>query len=383
MSTVLITGARAPIALDIARSFAGAGYAPHLADSVAPWSAKLSPHLRGRLHQIASPRFAFNAFADDLARLIEQLQPRLIAPTCEEVFYVAAAAARDGYADLVFAPPPATLRVLHSKVAFAAFARDNGVAAPETARVSSKAELAAWRSRAERIVLKPEFSRFASHARVRPDFATFDAVTPTPESPWAVQTFVAGEEICIWSACLAGEVVAFAAYKPLWRLGRSASFYFEADPDPALLDMTQRLAKAANVSGQLSFDVIRAEDGAIAPIECNPRGVSGIHLFDGGARLAQAFLGEAPLQLPTVAARHLAPAMWLFGAPKALAQGRLSAFMRDLARSRDVFSVSGEPWRGFGALLDAGRFALVGMSRGRSASGQSTDDIEWNGEPIV
>lgn len=381
MSAILITGARAPITLDLARSFIAAGHDVHLADSVRPWTARLSA-LRHRLHEVAPPRFKFAAFADDLARLVDRLQPRLIVPTCEEVFYVAEAAARHGYADHVFAPPPNVLRTLHSKVAFAAFARAAGVSAPATARVTSASALHAWRGRADAIVLKPEFSRFASHARVRPDAATFDAIAPTGSAPWAVQDFVAGEEICIWSAARAGEVVAFAAYKPLWRLGRSASFYFETDHDPALLHMTQKLARAGEITGQLSFDIIRTTGRDIVPIECNPRGVSGIHLFDGDARLARALLGETPLQTPTSAARHLAPAMWLLGAPHALMTGKLTAFRRDLARSRDALSVRGEPWRGLGALLDAGRFALVGLSRGRSASGQSTDDIEWNGEPI-
>lgn len=191
------------------------------------------------------------------------------------------------------------------------------------------------------------------------------------------------EEICIWSACRAGDVVAFAAYKPLWRLGQSASFYFETADDAGLLATTRAIAKATGASGQLSFDVIRGGDGSITPIECNPRGISGIHLFDGDARLGRALLGEASLQTPNVQARHLGPAMWLFGAPYALVSGKLVAFRRDLARSRDVLSADGEPWLGLGALLDAGRFTLVGLSRGRSASGQSTDDIEWNGEPIA
>jgi hypothetical protein len=217
---------------------------------------------------------------------------------------------------------------------------------------------------------------------VRPSVAELEAITPTAEAPWAIQDFVEGEEICIWSASLSGQVVAFAAYKPLWRLGRSASFYFETDNDPALLAMTQTLAQASNATGQLSFDVVRTPGGTIVPIECNPRGISGIHLFDRDPRLARALLGEAPLQTPQAQARHLAPAMWLFGAPSALAQGKIATFRRDLARSRDALSAPGERWLALGALLDAGRFTLIGLSRGRSASGQSTDDIEWNGEPI-
>jgi hypothetical protein len=381
MSVILITGARAPIALDLARSFAAAGHEPHLADSVRPWSARLSASLRERLHEFSPPRFAFSSFADDLVQLVAKLQPRLIVPTCEEVFYVTQAAARDGYADRVFAPPPDILRTLHSKVAFAEFARQAGVTSPATSRVTTREQLNALRGRADAIVLKPEFSRFASHARIRPSARELDAITPTPDAPWAAQDFVAGEEICIWSASVSGAVVAFAAYKPLWRLGRSASFYFETDTDPALLRMTETIARAGAITGQLSFDVIRTPDGVIVPIECNPRGVSGIHLFDAEARLARALLGETPLQTPTAPARHLAPAMWMLGAPYALAHGKLAAFRQDLARSRDVLADA--PWRGIGALLDAGRFALVGLSRGRSASGQSTDDIEWNGEPIA
>lgn len=381
MTNVLITGARAPIALDLARSFLAARCEAHLADSVRPWSARLARHARGRLHRLAPPRFAFTRFADDLARLVEQLDPRWIIPTCEEVFYVAAAAERHGFSDLVFAPASTTLRTLHSKFEFAHLARASGIDAPDTVRVTSRNELDARRDRASQIVLKPEFSRFASHTRVKPTPREFDAISPTPEAPWVVQDFASGEELCIWSACIDGEVVAFAAYRPLWRLGRSASFYFATDDDPALLQMTRTIAKATRATGQLSFDVIRG-DGVVRPIECNPRGISGIHLFDGDARLAQALLGKAPLQTPEARARHLAPAMWLLGAPCALANGKLAQFKRDLARSRDVLSVAGEPWLGLGALLDAGRFTLIGLSRGRSASGQSTDDIEWNGEAI-
>lgn len=382
MSTVLITGARAPIALDLARSFNAAGHHAHLADSIRPWSARLARQAKGRLHLLPPPRFAFDRFAADLGRLVDTLDPAWIIPTCEEVFYVAEAGARHGFAGRVFAPSPSLLRTLHSKFEFPAFARAHSVNAPNTTRVTSRDELEAWRTQTRDIVLKPEFSRFASHTRVRPTFAEFDAIFPTAEAPWVVQAFVPGQEICIWSASIAGEVVAFAAYQPLWRLGQSASFYFQADHDPALLDMTRKLAKATGANGQLSFDVIRGADGSITPIECNPRGISGIHLFDGDPRLAHAMLGKAALQTPSAEARHLGPAMWLFGAPAALAQGKLGAFRHDLARSKDVLNVPGEPWLGLSALLDAGRFTLVGLSRGRSASGQSTDDIEWNGEPI-
>ena len=381
MKTVLITGARAPIALDLARSFASAGWTPHLADSIAPLAARLAKVERARLHRLPPPRYAFPAFATALERLVATLDPGLIVPTCEEVFYVAAAAARGGYADRVFAPSPDVLRSLHSKVEFSALAHRAGVAPPKTRRVISGEELALWGPQADKLVVKPEFSRFASHTLVRPSKATLTRVRPTAAQPWAVQDFLAGEEVCVWSAARQGRIVAFAAYRPLWRLGRSASFYFQRVDDPALLAMAVAIARATGASGQLSYDVILGEDGSVSPIECNPRGVSGLHLFDSNPSLACALAGELDVVLtPAADARHLGPAMALIGLPTALATGRLATFRRDLARSRDVLGA--DPLAGLGALLDAGRFALIGLSRGRSASGASTDDIEWNGEPI-
>jgi len=382
VSTILITGARAPVALDLARAFTAAGYETHLADSVRAWAARAALRDTSRLHLFAPPRFGFTRFADDLAELVRRLDPVLLVPTCEEVFYIAEAARRMQFADRVFAPPPDVLRQLHSKVEFTRLAQAAGVPAPVTRRVTNADELDALRHRAETLVFKPEFSRFASHTLVRPSPRVLARLAPSASAPWAAQDFVAGEEICIWSAARAGEVVAFAAYKPRWRLGRSASFYFEADTDPALLRMAQAIARATDATGQLSFDVIRREDGIIVPIECNPRSISGLHLFDGGAHLAHALLGGAPALAPSAPARHIRAAMWLFAAPRAFLGGAGQRYLNDLRRSGDVLSALGGGRVAAGALLDAARFAAVGLSRGRSAAGQSTDDIEWNGEPI-
>lgn len=382
MSAVLITGARAPVALDLARAFANAGREVHLADSIAPWAARFV-RPRRPLHLLPPPRFAFAHFSEALARLVDELKLALIIPTCEEVYYIAAAAERRGFADLVFAPSPAALRQFHSKVAFAQLVGEAGARAPHTQRITSRAELARVEARSSELVFKPEFSRFASHTLVRPTRAALRKITPTPAQPWAVQDFIAGEEICIWSAARAGDLIAFAAYRPRWRLGRSASFYFETDRDPALLAFAAKIAAVTRVTGQLSFDVIRSADGAIAPIECNPRSVSGVHLFDGAPGLAEALLGGRPLLSPAADARHLTLAMWMLGAPQALTRGAFSAFRADLARSKDVMAANGGAALALGATMDATRFALVGLSRGRSAAGQSTDDIEWNGEPIA
>ncbi|HZY19953.1 MAG TPA: hypothetical protein VFE82_15885 [Ramlibacter sp.] len=379
---VLVTGARAPVATDLARACLAAGHAVRLADSVTPYAAKWSTVGRGRVLPLPSPRRDFPAYRNALHAWARCHPAGVVLPTCEEVFYVAQAAAQCGFQRQVLAPTPEVLRRLHSKIEFPAWARRLGIPAPETEAIASPQEARALAARpSSGLVLKPEFSRFGTATLIRPTAGQLAALDARPGGRWAAQAHVAGEEICLWSSARDGEIVASAAYRPLWRLGRSASFAFEAIDCPAALDVARTLAADARITGQLSFDIILRPDGQAVPIECNPRAVSGVHLFGGAARLADALLGDGPPVHATEGLAYLRPAMLLFGGPQALRQGRWRQWRHDLRRGTDALAAAG-PAVPLGALLDATRFAWVGLSRLRSPTRQSTDDIEWNGEPI-
>lgn len=371
--TILVTGARAPVALDIARSFRAAGHDVHLADSVAAYAARLSQP-RFPLHRLPPPRHRFAAFRSALSALVDRLGVTLVVPTCEEVFYVSAAATG---AFAVFAPPIDTLRRLHSKRAFIDLARDAGLCVPDTQSLTDPAHLTGLDL--PHLVLKPEFSRFAAATRVRP--RTVHDVRPTPEHPWVAQRFISGEELCLWSAAIAGRITAAVVYRPVLRHGRSAAYAFEAVDCPAAVDVARAIAAATDMTGHLSFDLILTADGMALPIECNPRATSGLHLYDEDT-LARAILGERQPAPPPGTRRHLAPAMALLGAPTALATGRIAPFVRTWRSGSDAIGRPGDRWPMIGALVDAARFAALGLSRRRSPTRQTTDDIEWNGEPI-
>lgn len=380
---VLVTGARAPVAVDLARSFAAAGLDVQLGDSVTPHAAKWASVGRGRVIRLPPARHEFPDYRERLQAWVRDNPGGLLLPTCEEVFYIAQAAAQGGFAQQVLAPSPAVLRRLHSKIEFPAWARSLGIPVPETQAVCSAHEWASLASRdAGGLVLKPEFSRFGTATMIRPTARDIAAVLPSPAMRWAAQAYVAGEEICLWSFAREGRIVASAAYRPSWRLGSSASFAFEALECPAALEVARAIAADARVTGQLSFDLILDSAGNAVPIECNPRSVSGVHLFGGGAALARAMLGEGPPVHATRGLVYLGPAMLLLGAPQALRSGRLREWLRDLRRGTDVLRAGG-PVVPVGALLDAARFAWVGWRGRRSPARQSTDDIEWNGETIA
>ena len=378
MKRVLITGARAPVALDLAHSFAAAGFEPHLADCLTPCAARLSMFGRTSLHSYAAPRHNFPKFVADLQRLTMRLQPALIIPVCEEVFALAAAAPHLSDC-LVFAPDLDTLRRLHSKHDFLEFAAACGFTVPVTRRLTSVATLQTLEAESRRLVFKPEFSRFAARALLRPAAADLARIVPTPEAPWVAQEFVAGDELCAWSAAIDGRLVAYAAYQPRWRQGQASSYYFAPVREPALQSFCAAVAKAGKVTGQLAFDVIRTGEGQIVPLECNPRGTSGIHLFRRAPALARALMGEHPLTVPGDVPVCLGPAMALLGLPVALRAGQGPAFFSGWRRADDGFFSTAERT---GALIDAARFAAAGLRHGRSAAAQSTADIEWNGETL-
>jgi predicted ATP-grasp superfamily ATP-dependent carboligase len=379
----LISGARAPVSLGFGRAFAAAGYEVHFVDSVDSMMVRWSCFGGGRLRRVPPPKLQFEAFRKAIRALIGKLDPCLIIPTCEEVFYLSQAAQLDGFSERLFAPPLETLRRLHSKAEFAELARECGLTPPQTWRVTSAEQLSAFEERSGELVFKPEFSRFGAETLVRPAKGRVIGLQVGPDQPWVIQEYIAGEEVSVWSAARGGTLVAAAGYRPKWVLG-GASAYFERDDDPGLIDACRKLAARTQATGQLSLDLIRKPDGELRPIECNPRAVSGVQLFDGDARLAHALTGELPeLVTPLVKARHVGIAFWPAAVAGSVRRGALAEALGDAGRSRELLTRSGGLAVSCGALLDAGRFALKAARAGRSSRGESTADIEWNGERIA
>jgi hypothetical protein len=148
--------------------------------------------------------------------------------------------------------------------------------------------------------------------------------------------------------------------------------------------MAARIAQAIGTDGHLSYDVIVTQEGRVAPLECNPRAVSGVHLFDASPELALAILQGSDVLPPAVGSiRYLSPAMAVMGLPAAVASGSLTRWRHVARCGTDVIGRPGDRGPVAGVLLDAARFALLGLARLRSPTGETTDDIEWNGEPIA
>ncbi|WP_434721929.1 ATP-grasp domain-containing protein [Mesorhizobium sp. RIZ17] len=377
--TVLITGARAPVALHLARLLHGAGHRVILADTPARPIAAASKAC-ARYHRLPPPRFEPRSYADAVEALIRAEGIGLVIPTCEEVFHLALAWRGRTMPTRLFAPDLGLLAQVHNKHGFIRLAEQLGLAVPETTLLNSRDDLEAVRGRSRDLVFKPVWSRFASHVLLRPTPDFLDAIAPSPAMPWVAQRFVEGEEISAYAVARDGQLKALALYRSLYRAGKGAGIFFERVEDAAARELVERVVAGTAWTGQISFDLMREADGRVLPLECNPRAVSGLHFFRDPARFVDAALGEGPEVTPDVTAPQTVQlAMWIYGLPAALRSGGLAHFRKAMREGEELLDWPGDsaPVRAQWAAL--AEIAGVALRQGISLQSASTRDIEWNG----
>ncbi|QQA42096.1 ATP-grasp domain-containing protein [Pelagovum pacificum] len=376
-ATVLITGARAPVALHLARLLATAGCRVILADSLRfPLSG--SSALVARYVRLPAPRDDPDLFAVALAELLTSERIDLVIPTCEEVLHLARAWSETAMPAVLFAPPLHLLSEVHDKYRFIERARALGLAVPETVLLSSDADLDAVRHRAHDLVFKPVWSRFATRTRVRPA-PTALRIRPTEAAPWVAQDYLAGREISAYAIANGGQLSALSVYHVPFRAGRGAGVCFAPVEVPAVRSFVERFVAGTGWTGQVSFDFIETAEGGVLPLECNPRATSGLHFFSDGAAVLSAILGQAFATPDVTGPLGVRLALALYGGPAALRHGRLSDFRQMWRETADVLDWPGDPRPGRLQWRALAEIAAIAARNGISLQAASTRDIEWNG----
>jgi len=299
--SVLITGARAPVALHWCRLFDAAGWSVVLADSLKAPLARFSRKKKS-FEPLPSPREEPVAFARRIAEIVDAHNVGLILPTCEEVFHLAHAAQTSPnghqWRDMLYAPSLEALITLHDKARFNAHVTEIAPAfAPAYYRLESADQVE--RVPGQDWVFKPCFSRFGTDTMVRPTADQRARITPSPDRPWIAQAYAKGEELCCSALVEQGRVLALQAYRPIVRLrrgtgtgtGTGAGVAFEAADEAAhraIEPFVAAVARAMPGRGQLSFDFRSDASGQFKVLECNPRSTSGLHFFPVAQGLVEA-----------------------------------------------------------------------------------------------
>jgi glutathione synthase/RimK-type ligase-like ATP-grasp enzyme len=381
---ILLTGARAPVTLELIRLFARAGHQVFVAESARVHLGQASRFVT-RAFVIPKPRLEPERFIQALERIVKLEQIDLVIPTCEEIFWISGQIASSSLRQKFFVSGPETLLELHDKSRFAALTQRLGLRFPKTQILKSKSDLERL-ARNQKQILKPAFSRFAAKTQVFEIGAKPPNIFPNTNQTWLAQTFLEGPELCSYAVVRAGRVQAFVLYRPVWRAGFGASVMFEsfAPDDPTSLEalrMTRSVVEHLNFSGQIAFDFIQSNDG-LNLLECNPRATSGVHLFTADERLERAFLETLETPIVPLATRRamLALPMVLYGLPKAIRAGTVRQWLQDFRSSRDVIfdpEDARPAWHQIPCTIELLRQA---QRLGCSPLEASTADIEWNGE---
>lgn len=387
---VLVTGGRAPVALDIARRLRKSGHLVVMADS-------LQDALGFRSNAIDSavllprPVDGIEAYIKRLNEVIAKHTIETVFPTCEEIFFLAKA--RDQLAAPVFGESFDALRRVHDKATFAHEFSGEEVRVPETIERT-------WHSIRKNglpldppLVLKPVFSRFASRTILLRSWADCERLITSagrlPHSPdeerWVAQRYIEGREWSTYSVARDGKLSAHVSYHSRFRAGAGSGICFEHVIHPQIESFVRSFVSQRRWHGQIGFDLIEDSAGKLWVIECNPRATSGLHLFSNHDPLADAWFGECqaePVRPTTKRPVMVEFAMPIWGLKDAIGNRRFIWFLKSLLRSRCSTFAWKDPLPSIGLPFSLWRLWRIARHEGCSLQEASTRDIEWNGEDI-
>ena len=204
---ILLTGARAPATLELARLCLQAGHAVHVADPHRWHVCRGSRAISGQ-HRLPAPRVSRTDYARALGNIADRHAIDVIVPTSEQILHLAAI--RDDVGARVACEAIDRLAPLHDKWRVVAACHTAGVSAPHTHLLSPDTNPAALPD--GDYILKPRYSRFAT--RVHP----WHTRTPLPpdvdatSSQWIAQERLTGTSLGTWSVAARGRLDAHATY---------------------------------------------------------------------------------------------------------------------------------------------------------------------------
>lgn len=376
---VLITGARAPSALHLARLLNGAGIRVILADSFSSPIAASSTACAA-YYQLPSPRFSFQKYGAALANVVAKESVELIIPTCEEIFYIAKLVEQSLLATPVLSPDIHQLSTAHNKFEFINECAQLGLNVPETTLLNNKTDLVIIANKSHKLVFKPVWSRFANDVLICPSAKKALKIIPSIEKPWVAQEFIQGEEISAYAFAIAGQIRGVFLYRSLYHAGRGAGICFEPINEPEAVKFIKYFVAGTGWTGQISFDFIKKPDGSIWPLECNPRATSGIHFCHNAKAFSNSLIGDGAMigtDISNVQTTRLA--LWSFGLIETIRNRQLSKFVKTAKFAKELLSWPEDPkpqraqFRAFVEILG------ISIMQRISLQAAATRDIEWNG----
>jgi ATP-grasp domain len=377
---ILLTGARSPATLDLARQLRRAGHEILAADTsrnvVCRYSRAVS-----KMFSVPSPRFKTLEFVRAVADIVKEHQVDLLIPNWEETLYLSKGLNWFPESCRIFCSPFETIKRLHNKFLFMQELETQGFRIPKSVVIESPEELEELRFDVP-YALKACYSRASEQVYKLQPGDPKPAIEPTPDHPWVAQEWIEGKCFCTYNVVREGVLKAHVTYPVQFAEEGKFCVTFESVAHDGILDWVRRFVATQGYNGQISFDFIQAADGTLFAIECNPRITSGIHLFSDELGIAPAMLGDpdVPVIPPPGRKRQIFTGMLMYGWRTARSWKDVVTYLKRLFFVRDVVWRFDDIKPTLFAPLIFGGYWRASLRHKVSIPAAFTYDVDWNGE---
>ncbi|MEH2277071.1 MAG: ATP-grasp domain-containing protein [Nostoc sp.] len=345
---ILVSGGKMTKALQLARSFHAAGHRVILIEGHKYWlSGHRFSNAVSRFYTVPAPQDDPEGYTQALLEIVKQEKIDVYVPVCSPVASYYDSLAKSALSEYceVFHFDADITKMLDDKFAFSDQARSLGLSVPKSFKITDPEQVINFDFSKEtrKYILKS-----ISYDSVRrlnltklpcdtpEETAAFVKSLPiSPEKPWIMQEFIPGKELCTHSTVRDGEL-------RLHCCSNSSAFQinYENVENPQIREWVQHFVKSLGLTGQVSLDLIQAEDGTAYAIECNPRTHSAITMFYNHPGVAEAYLGKTPLPAPLEPLTNSKPTYWIYHEIwrlTAIRSGKqLQTWLKNLVRGTDA-----------------------------------------------
>lgn len=372
--TVLLTLGRLPKALEIARSFAAAGWRVLVAEPFPRHLCAVSRAVHAS-HVLTAPAVDRERYLAELAALVERERVRLVVPVSEEAMHASFVAPRLPPHVRLYSMPSERLLALHDKHAFVGVVRGYGLAAPDT-HVLGAPGAAALAASAPHVV-KPIWSCSGRGVQFR---AAGQPLPSLDGEPAIVQRFVPGDVHTSFTLAHEGRVQRTIVYRGVVMSGTVAVCFERVPSHPAIEAWVETFVARAGWSGFVSFDFVVDDAGVAHAIECNPRATSGIHFVhpEDLARAIAAPQDPRPVRVKDVARlQQFFPCLTETQRSMLADRARFRANLRHLVGTRDVSWDARDPWPLLTMPATTWQIIRLALAQRKTFGEVATLDVGW------
>lgn len=371
ITRVMVTGGRAPVALNICKLLKNEDVKVYVAESVFFYICKNTKYKDLNI-KIPKPRQDFEEFKNEVIKVVKKYEIDLIIPTCEETLYfsmIKEEVERETRAK-VFTMKFNIIDILHNKEKFISYCSSINIKIPKT-KVMEIPKI-----EGDKIVLKPIYSRFGSKVLILDKNEAKNKLQEI-DNGYIAQEFIKGKQICTYAIVQNGNILCLCNYGTSFVVNDGTNILFKYEENYKVRDIVKKIVKDLNFTGQISFDFIESENGEIYPIECNPRTTSGIHLIDSDEKIINKIINNEEININKDKVYSIKILMIIEGLKSFKIFNK--KYKDEMKKSKDVIYDSKDKRPYIDSIISCVYFFLLGLRTRRSVEEAMTYDIEYNG----